>query len=197
MHTERMAVGYPGPRWTGIAQPDSAVRARAATHGPVDARLASLRRRAVAWLIDVLVLAVISAIALRVGHVDVDAVLRADPKAAAQWERVNLAVLVVRVTYQWVGTALGWTLGKRAVGIRVVNGAGRAPGMWRGLVRALGQQASEFAFGAGYLWAVWDRRRQTWHDRVAGTFVVIAASTDAAPAGSSTEPPSRGTPLAR
>jgi uncharacterized RDD family membrane protein YckC len=24
----------------------------------------------------------------------------------------------------------------------------------------------------GYFWAAWDRKRQTWHDKIAGTYVV-------------------------
>lgn len=192
------SVGHPGPTWTGIPQPATAGRQRAITTGSLDRPLAPLRRRAVGWLIDVLVLAVISAIALGVGHVDVEAVLRGDAGASAQWQRVNLAVLIVRVAYQWAGSTIGWTLGKRAVGIRVVDGNGRPPGVWRGLVRAAGQQVSEFAFGAGYLWAVWDRRRQTWHDRAAGTFVVLAApAVGPPPPNSAATPPSNHTPPGR
>ena len=31
--------------------------------------------------------------------------------------------------------------------------------------------------GLGFLWMLWDPERQTWHDRVAGTYVVKVPRT--------------------
>src|SRR5690606_7539378 len=70
----------------------------------------------------------------------------------------------------------GQTLGKRALGLRVVD-AGN--GMPIGAGRALGRYLfatfiSGNICGLGYLWAIWDGRKQTWHDKVVSSVVVEA-----------------------
>ena len=72
----------------------------------------------------------------------------------------------------WFFNAKGWTLGKRAVGLRIVDERGRAPGVGRGMGRTVGAWVSWIPLGLGFLWASWDERGQTWHDKMAGTYVV-------------------------
>jgi uncharacterized RDD family membrane protein YckC len=70
----------------------------------------------------------------------------------------------------------GQTIGKKAVGIATVDAAtGQFIGTGRALGRALfGRFISGTVCGLGYLWAIWDPRRQTWHDKVANSVVVKA-----------------------
>lgn len=77
--------------------------------------------------------------------------------------------------YFWIGNSLGGTAGKRVTGLAVVDEAGHAPGLARGLVRYLVSIASGLALGLGYLWMIWDAEKQTWHDKAAGTYVVRRA----------------------
>jgi uncharacterized RDD family membrane protein YckC len=67
----------------------------------------------------------------------------------------------------------GKTFGKKILRIQVVrtNGAGVSYG--RAFARSLGYILSLF-FGTflGFLWALWDRKNQTWHDKIADTIVV-------------------------
>lgn len=84
----------------------------------------------------------------------------------------NLALLVIWFLYWWASNALGASLGKLAVGSRVVRADGHRPGFGRGLARTAVAVLSTYAFFIGYLWAFWDARTQTWHDKAAGTFVV-------------------------
>ncbi len=44
--------------------------------------------------------------------------------------------------------------------------AGRAFGWY------LAHIVSQFLCYLGYLWMLWDKRNQTWHDKIAGTVVV-------------------------
>lgn len=67
---------------------------------------------------------------------------------------------------------LGWTLGKRALGLRVVGRDGLPPGLWRGLLRAAAQMASIATLGLAFLWIAWDRDRRGLHDLLADTAVV-------------------------
>jgi uncharacterized RDD family membrane protein YckC len=40
------------------------------------------------------------------------------------------------------------------------------------LVRGLGAAFSILVFFLGFLWIAWDRDKQGWHDKIAGTVVV-------------------------
>ncbi len=72
------------------------------------------------------------------------------------------------------GGPTGQTIGKRLCNIRVVDEANGQPGIGpgRGFLRYLMSLVSGFALAIGYLWMLWDPRNQTWHDKVAHTYVV-------------------------
>ncbi len=76
----------------------------------------------------------------------------------------------------WFFNSKGWTLGKRAMGLRIVGRDGRPPGLGRGLGRTLGAWLSWLPLGLGFLWASWDECGQTWHDKMVETYVVRADS---------------------
>ncbi len=90
----------------------------------------------------------------------------------ASWLVLYLAAFVL-YTVVPVGRT-GQTLGRRIVGVRVVDMRSGAPcGFGRSLVRAL---VAGFASGAifylGYLWMLWDDNKQTWHDKASDTIVI-------------------------
>lgn len=71
------------------------------------------------------------------------------------------------------GGATGQTLGKRALGIRVISFETGGPiGYGRALIRYLGRIVSAIVLFLGYLWMLWDGQKQTWHDKMAGSVVV-------------------------
>jgi uncharacterized RDD family membrane protein YckC len=71
------------------------------------------------------------------------------------------------------GGATGQTLGKRALGIRVIDfRGGGAIGYGRGLLRYVARILSTIPLGLGYFWMLWDKEKQTWHDKIATTVVV-------------------------
>lgn len=97
--------------------------------------------------------------------------------------------------YFWWGNHSGATVGKRALGLRLVRTTtGRPPGLGRALIRVIGAQVSLSFIGMGYWNALWDRERQTWHDQMADT-VVVRVGTGAAPAAGEAAPgvPAPGT----
>lgn len=71
-------------------------------------------------------------------------------------------------------TAKGQTLGKKALKIRVVRvESGESPGYTKAFLReVIGKMVSAMVFGLGYLWMLWDPKKQTWHDKIADTVVV-------------------------
>lgn len=68
----------------------------------------------------------------------------------------------------------GQTLGRKAVGIKVVDKmTGQPIGPGRAFLRYLVQSVASGAIcGLGYLWMLWDEEKQTWHDKVANSYVI-------------------------
>jgi uncharacterized RDD family membrane protein YckC len=71
------------------------------------------------------------------------------------------------------GGPTGQTLGKRALGIRVIDFSGGGPiGYGRATIRYFGRIVSFIVFLLGYLWMLWDSEKQCWHDKFANDVVV-------------------------
>jgi uncharacterized RDD family membrane protein YckC len=71
------------------------------------------------------------------------------------------------------GSPSGQTVGKRAMSIRVIDFSGGGPiGPGRALIRYLSRILSAIPCGLGYFWMLWDKEKQTWHDKLATTVVV-------------------------
>ncbi|QNP70667.1 RDD family protein [Streptomyces roseirectus] len=92
-----------------------------------------------------------------------------------------LAVLgIVSLLYEWLMVGLkGATLGKLALGLRVVNvETGQKPGLGSSFIRWIIPIVGSFACGIGqllvYLSPFWDKsgRQQGWHDKAAKTMVI-------------------------
>ena len=67
----------------------------------------------------------------------------------------------------------GQTLGKRLLGLRVVDAeSGKPIGYGRALIRNLGRYVSSIALGAGYWTMINDPMKRCWHDKLARTVVV-------------------------
>ncbi len=80
----------------------------------------------------------------------------------------------------------GATPGKVLLELRVVDArSGGRPGLGRCLVRYIGYFLSALPLGLGFVWMLFDRRRQTWHDKLARTRVVLVEEPilGASPAG--------------
>jgi uncharacterized RDD family membrane protein YckC len=85
---------------------------------------------------------------------------------------VGLAVSIGYHVY-FISSPSGQTPGMRALSIRAIDqltGGQIAPG--KAVVRWLMSIVSGFVCLVGYLWMLWDPEKQTWHDKVAGTYVV-------------------------
>ena len=131
----------------------------------VEPRLASWGRRAVALVLDWLILVPLTGAALAGAVNELDAAV------------FRLALVLFPFLYHWLMVGRwGQTLGKMALGIRVVRAedAGRV-----GYARAAGRVAAVWVLGIlvlplllAYLWPLWDRRNQTLYDKIVSTIVV-------------------------
>jgi uncharacterized RDD family membrane protein YckC len=82
--------------------------------------------------------------------------------------------LVISITYDlgfWM--LAGQTPGKRLMGVRVVRSDGGRLHLGNAIRRELAYVLSGILF-LGYLWILFDNRRQGWHDKLAGTIVVYS-----------------------
>ena len=67
----------------------------------------------------------------------------------------------------------GQTIGKRQMGIRLVSAqTGQHIGFGMAFVRRIAHAADSFACYIGYLWPLWDDRKQTFADKICNTLVV-------------------------
>jgi len=143
---------------TEPVQPQPSIDTQWRPEGPSGPR-ASFFRRLGAFLIDGLI------VGIPIG------ILAAIAQNEALWV-LWLAIPFVYFTYL-EGSPSGQTVGKRALGIRVIDfSAGDAIGFGRAALRTLGRFVSQFICYLGYLWMLWDREKQTWHDKIATSVVV-------------------------
>lgn len=67
----------------------------------------------------------------------------------------------------------GATIGKKVFRIKVVDTSGLPITLRQAFVReCLGKSISSLFYYLGFLWILWDKNRQGWHDKIAKTFVV-------------------------
>ena len=72
-----------------------------------------------------------------------------------------------------IGSARGQTLGQMMLGIRVVDfNSGGSIGYGRAFLRWVVSILSAIAILIGYLWMLWDKEKQCWHDKAANDVVV-------------------------
>jgi uncharacterized RDD family membrane protein YckC len=90
----------------------------------------------------------------------------------------SLLVIFILGLYYWLFTGLtGQTLGKMAVGIKVVNVQGDRPGLGVAALREiLGKLISTIVICIGFIWIAFDNNKQGWHDKIASTYVVKVES---------------------
>ncbi|GEM_PF-408988 len=126
-------------------------------------------------LVVVLVVAVLLAVLLVPALVGVVVDLGAAvDEQQLTWGLVAGLGALILVLYDVLATSgAGGTLGKRAAGIEVrdaATGERVEPGVAAG--RMITRVLSLAPLALGFLWAGWSRRKQTWHDQLAGTVVV-------------------------
>ena len=71
------------------------------------------------------------------------------------------------------------TVGKMVIGAVVVQTNLRTIGYGRALGRFFAEALSAIPFNLGYLWAIWDPEKQTFHDKIASTLVIRKADVPA------------------
>ena len=97
------------------------------------------------------------------------AVLNLDPMVE---NVIGMIITAVYFVVFWATT--GQPLGHRALGIKVVTIDGSPLTYNKAILRFLGYALCDGLLGIGYLWVIFDKDKQGWHDKIAGTIVVKA-----------------------
>ena len=86
----------------------------------------------------------------------------------------SLLGLLISLGYFTYFFGNGQTLGMKAVKIKLCGTDGIYPiGYARGFLRWIGMIISGLVIGLGFLWILIDENKQGWHDKIAGTYVVV------------------------
>jgi uncharacterized RDD family membrane protein YckC len=81
-----------------------------------------------------------------------------------------LLFLVVLVYFVFFWTFIGSTPGKALLGLQIVRQVGRA------LLRFLGYWVSAIPLFLGFIWVLFDRQHEGWHDKISNTHVIYIPS---------------------
>lgn len=129
--------------------------------------LAGIIARLLASIVDGILLAL--AMALLLGLLS----QMGDGLAVQLVQFVSLALPVAYHWYFWTRRG-GQSPGKFALGIKVIKADGSAITDVDAVIRAIGYHVSGLLCGLGFIWAIFDENNQTWHDKLARTYVVRA-----------------------
>lgn len=89
------------------------------------------------------------------------------PASAGLW-----TALYISVYHVFFLVLIGQTPGKALMGVRVVPRRGGRLSLGRAMLRLVCYILSGLPLGLGFLWVLVDDRRQGWHDKLAGTYVI-------------------------
>jgi len=125
--------------------------------------------RVLAALIDTVLLSALIAIPLTLIYGS--EYWTADEVVVGFWDAVFYIAPIVITVWFWV-RYLG-TPGKMVLGLRVIDAdTGRAISTAKGVGRYLSYYVSAIPLMLGFVWVAFDKRKQGFHDKLAGTLVI-------------------------
>lgn len=84
-----------------------------------------------------------------------------------------VAMIALQIWNRWIKGGRGQSIGKRVLGITLIDErTGRPIGTGMAFVRDLAHFLDGVACYIGYLWPLWDAKRQTFSDKVMNTVVI-------------------------
>ena len=93
---------------------------------------------------------------------------------------VQMVLVLIVIMLFWIYRAA--TPGKMLLGLKIVDAESLKPlSKQQGIVRYLGYYVSILFFAMGFIWAGFDRRKQAWHDKMAGTLVIYTDNKEKSP----------------
>ncbi len=165
-----------------VVERETAPASRVARADLSTLRKAGFWLRALAFLVDLAVVAALAAVGgmLVAGAVRTGGWFSSAPAIAQEWlEGSASALLSVLIDLCYFTLFVGWrgqTPGKMLFRLRIIRVTGGEVGYGRAFVRWIGQILSFMLLGIGFLMIAFSREKQGLHDKLAGTYVVRLSS---------------------
>ncbi len=86
---------------------------------------------------------------------------------------ISFLINIAYYVYFW-SQQNGQTIGARALKFKVMREDGKKLDALTAFIRYIGYIISGVVFCLGFLWVIWDKKKQGWHDKMAQTVVVPA-----------------------
>lgn len=140
-------------------------------------RYAGFWRRLAAFLIDSLLFSILSLLLFYILYGE--ASFQRVDQVNEQIGYYSLGQVLINWLLPFLLTIFFWvrfqgTPGKLLMNCRIVNACSKSgPTIGQAVLRYLAYFVSALPLGLGFLWIIWDRRKQGFHDKIAGTVVVV------------------------
>lgn len=92
--------------------------------------------------------------------------------AGSEWLMALFSAFFAFIYFIFFWVLAGFTPGKALLGLRVVRSDGRPVNLGRALLRFIGYSIAALPLFLGFIWILFDNRRQGWHDKIARTYVI-------------------------
>jgi uncharacterized RDD family membrane protein YckC len=140
----------------------------------VKSDLAGISTRSISLLIDVVVIFSITALVLSTGfYIATDNFIFDTHYSLNFIAAIFFSLIIICSSYfVFLEGYGGKTIGKMVMGIKVIGDDGGSIDIVKAFTRWAFSFFSASFFFVGFLWALFDTKSQTWHDKIAGTLVV-------------------------
>lgn len=140
-------------------------------------------RRLPAFLIDNILLQFLTNIIISPlkKSLDIDDITFVSIEDIIQNFEILLTILLFSITIYFIISCFyftyfygstGQSVGKKIMKIKVISATGDMITYRMAFIRYIGYIISEIPFFLGFLWIAFDKDKQGWHDKIAGTYVV-------------------------
>ena len=138
-----------------------------------DLDLAGIGQRLSSWLVDVVVLSIIYIALILLFGVDIEEATIAGGNLSTTISAAHVLMAAIGIGYYTYFFGKGQTPGMKLVEIKLIRADGVEPvGCGKGFLRWFGMEISGMVLLLGYVWILVDKKRQGWHDKIVGTYVV-------------------------
>jgi uncharacterized RDD family membrane protein YckC len=134
--------------------------------------------RFIAYILDGFVIGILAGIPYGIGFTLAFAGGSSEDGTGGVMAIIGMVLIVVAiligVAYRpWMWSRGGQTVGYKVMRLRVVRAHDGGPlSGSQAIGRFLGYIVSAFVFYLGFIWILFDEKRQGWHDKLAGTVVI-------------------------
>jgi uncharacterized RDD family membrane protein YckC len=141
----------------------------------VDLDLAGVGQRLASYLVDAVVLIIIYIALIFLFGVQIEEEAIAGGDFSTTFTAVYVLMAAIAIGYYTYFFGKGQTPGMKLVEIKLIRTDGVHPvGYKKGFFRWVGMEISGMVLLLGYIWILIDKKKQGWHDKIAGTYVVKA-----------------------